>query len=284
MKDIITISEMKETSKMLCKQEKTIGFVPTMGYLHEGHLSLVKEAKKKCDIVVMSVFVNPLQFGINEDLDKYPRDMDRDIYLAKQAGVDYFFTPSVQEMYPKEMVTTLKVSQISDVLCGAKRIGHFDGVATVVMKLLNIVSPKYIYMGIKDAQQVAVINRMIEDFNLDVQVIPVRIMREKNGLAMSSRNKYLTNDELLEAPTLFKVLQQVEQEIHLGMLDVSEIKTYIAKSYEPLNAVIDYIEVLTYPDLSELDRVSGEVIIAVAVIFPNARLIDNIILTISDNN
>lgn len=280
MKQIITVSEMKETSKLLCKQDKVIGFVPTMGYLHEGHLSLIREARNTCDTVVISVFVNPLQFGVNEDFDKYPRDLERDILLAQSAGVDYFFTPSVDEMYPSEMVTSMKVTKISDVLCGAKRIGHFDGVATVVMKLLNIVSPHKLFMGIKDAQQVAVIDRMIENFNLDVQIVPVEIKREESGLAMSSRNKYLTEQERLEAPTLYKVLQEVQSEIKLGMKDTKEIINFVRQGYLNLNAKIDYIEVLSYPTLEKLETISEKIIIAVAVIFPNARLIDNVILTI----
>lgn len=282
MKVITTVSEMQETSKLLCKQDKSIGFVPTMGYLHEGHLSLIREARKTCDVVVISVFVNPLQFGANEDFDKYPRDIKRDQDLAQNAGADYFFLPTVNEMYPEKMVTSMNVTKISEVLCGAKRIGHFDGVATVVMKLLNIVSPQKMYMGIKDAQQVAVVERMIEDFNMDIQLIPVEIMREESGLAMSSRNKYLTEAELIEAPTLYQVLQQVQQEILNGMRNTSEIIQFITSKYEKLNANIDYVEVLTYPNLENLTVVSGKFIIAIAVQFPSARLIDNIILTIDN--
>lgn len=282
MKVITTVSEMKETSKILCKQDKTIGFVPTMGYLHEGHLSLVEEAKKTCDIVVMSVFVNPLQFGVNEDFDKYPRNEKRDQELAANAGVDYFFMPSVHEMYPQEMVTSMQVTKISDVLCGAKRIGHFDGVATVVMKLLNIVAPHKLFMGIKDAQQVAVVQRMIEDFNIDVQLVSVEIMREASGLAMSSRNKYLTNDELLEAPILYQVLKEVQQLILDGTRDSKEIIEFIHSKYITLNAEVDYIEVLTYPNLENLGSVTDKFIVAVAVKFPNARLIDNFIMTIEE--
>lgn len=282
MKVITTVSEMKETSKILCKQDKTIGFVPTMGYLHEGHLSLVEEAKKTCDIVVMSVFVNPLQFGVNEDFDKYPRNEKRDQELAANAGVDYFFMPTVHEMYPQEMVTSIQVTKISDVLCGAKRIGHFDGVATVVMKLLNIVAPNKLFMGIKDAQQVAVVQRMIEDFNFDVQLVSVEIMREASGLAMSSRNKYLTNDELSEAPILNQVLKEVQQLILDGTRDSKEIIEFIHSKYITLNAEVDYIEVLTYPNLENLGSVTDNFIVAVAVKFPNARLIDNFIMTIEE--
>lgn len=282
MKIITTISEMKEISKLVVKQNKTIGFVPTMGFLHEGHLSLIDKARKSCDIVILSVFVNPLQFGVNEDFDKYPRNIEHDQELAQSVGADYFFMPSVDEMYPNELVTSLKVRKISDVLCGAKREGHFDGVATVVMKLLNIVSPDKLFMGIKDAQQVAVVQKMINDFNMDVQVIPVEIMREKNGLAMSSRNKYLTEEELVEAPVLYQVLKQVQEKIPNGMRETERIIAFIESKYLTLNAKIDYIEVLSYPTLENLAIVSDTFIVAVAVKFPNARLIDNVIMTLEN--
>lgn len=282
MKLITTVSEMKETSKILCKQDKKIGFVPTMGFLHEGHLTLIREARKECDIVIISVFVNPLQFGVNEDYDSYPRDVERDQELAKSAGADYFFAPTVSEMYPKEMLTTMQVTKLSDVLCGAKRVGHFDGVATVVMKLLHIVSPDNMYMGIKDAQQVAVLQRMIEDFNVDTKVIPIEIVREESGLAMSSRNKYLTEQELQEAPILYKVLKQARQSIEDGVRSREDILRFIKEELLPLHAEIDYIEILSYPDLEILDTLQGQIIIALAVKFPNARLIDNVIVQIEE--
>lgn len=282
MKIITTVSEMKETSKILCKQDKKIGFVPTMGFLHEGHLTLIREARKECDIVVISVFVNPLQFGVNEDYGTYPRDIERDQELAKSAGSDYFFAPTVSEMYPKEMITTMKVTKLSDVLCGAKRVGHFDGVATVVMKLLHIVSPDNMYMGIKDAQQVAVLQRMIEDFNIDTVIVPVEIVREESGLAMSSRNKYLTERELAEAPMLNKILGQAKQSIQDGVRSTTEILHFMKEELSSLNAEIDYVEVLTYPDLEIIDTLKGKIIIALAVKFPNARLIDNVIVKVEE--
>lgn len=193
MLEIESIGEMiKEREKL---DGKSVGLVPTMGYLHEGHLSLVEAAKQECDVVVMSIFVNPLQFGPEEDFDRYPRDLERDQRLAREHGVDILFVPQAEEMYPKKPAATVKVTGITEVLCGKSRPGHFDGVATVVMKLFQLVRPRRAYFGQKDAQQVAVIHRMAEDLNVPVEIVACPIVREKDGLAMSSRNVYLTEEE-----------------------------------------------------------------------------------------
>lgn len=200
------IQEMKEIAKKLKKEGKSIGFVPTMGYLHEGHLSLVRLSKQQNDITIMSIFVNPIQFGPNEDYDRYPRDFERDKSLAEKEGVDYIFYPSVEEMYPEDFKTVVSVKKITEIMCGKSRPGHFDGVATVVLKLFNIVNPDRAYFGQKDAQQLAVIKQMVKDLNLDVEIVPCPIVREQDGLAMSSRNVYLSEEERKSATVLYRAL------------------------------------------------------------------------------
>ncbi|AST92221.1 MULTISPECIES: pantoate--beta-alanine ligase [Sutcliffiella] len=279
MKRISTVSEMQEISINNKKSGKRIGFVPTMGFLHEGHLQLVKKAREHNDIVVLSIFVNPLQFGPNEDFEAYPRDIERDEMLAKEAGVDYLFYPSVEEMYKEKRTSVIQVVERSNVLCGVNRVGHFDGVATVVIKLFNIVLPDKAYFGMKDAQQVAVLEGVIEDYNIPVAIERVPTVREEDGLAKSSRNVYLTNEERAEAPVLYQAL-------HLGKQLLLEGKTtnFVKNSIKEMieketTGHIEYIEVLTYPDLKSKSRNDKELIIALAVKFSKARLIDNIVFT-----
>ena len=200
MKVITTIKELQQVIQRTKKQQNTIGFVPTMGFLHEGHCALLKQARNENDIVVLSIFVNPLQFGPTEDLDRYPRDFDQDQKVAEKIGVDYLFHPSVSEMYPYEPSVTLTVNRRTDVLCGASRPGHFDGVATVLTKLFHIVQPDKVYFGKKDAQQVAVVHGLVTDFNFPLEIIAVDTVREEDGLAKSSRNVYLTAQERVQAP------------------------------------------------------------------------------------
>ena len=279
MKIVTTIKEMQTFSKQTLRSSKTIGFVPTMGYLHEGHMSLVKEAVKQNDCVIMSIFVNPLQFGPDEDFDRYPRDLKRDEELAKQAGVDVLFYPDVEEMYPKERTTRLTVQERVDTLCGESRPGHFDGVATVVMKLLQIVLPDRAYFGMKDAQQVAVIKGLVEDFNVPVEIVPCPIIREEDGLAKSSRNVYLTPTERKEAIQLSRSLDEATKAIELGETNPARIKGLIFSLLSQTSGKVDYIEVLSYPDLENIEVMKGNIIIAVAVQFSAARLIDNKVTT-----
>lgn len=282
LQQINTVAEMREHIQTARMQGKRIGIVPTMGYLHEGHLSLVRAAREKCDVVVMSIFVNPLQFGPNEDFDRYPRDLERDRALADQAGVDVLFTPDVSEMYPRKILTNISVSNVTNPLCGRSRPGHFDGVATVVMKLFQIVQPDYAFFGQKDAQQVAVVTQMVQDLNVPVQIVPCPIIREADGLAMSSRNVYLTPEERAQALVLSHSLSLAEKWLREGVT-IEEVRGRVMDiiSEKPL-AAIEYVEILNYPELEPLEQaVSGTtLILALAVRFGKTRLIDNWIGTI----
>ncbi|PEJ53788.1 pantoate--beta-alanine ligase [Bacillus sp. AFS002410] len=281
MKVFNTIKDLRNELKSLRKGEKSIGFVPTMGFLHEGHVSLLEEARKNNDIVVLSIFVNPTQFGPNEDFDRYPRDFERDEKIALNAGVDCLFYPTVEEMYPNDLKSTLKVTKRVDVLCGEKRPGHFDGVALVVSKLLNIVQPDQAYFGLKDAQQVAVIEGLVEDFNIPVKINPVPTIREEDGLAKSSRNVYLSENERKEAPSLYKSLQKAVEDINNGKLDPEQLKQSIITTIQKeTSGEVDYVSIYSYPELETINKINGKIIIALAVKFTNARLIDNIIVSI----
>ncbi|WP_044478896.1 pantoate--beta-alanine ligase [Paenibacillus antibioticophila] len=263
------------------------GFVPTMGYLHEGHASLLREARRNNDLVVLSIFVNPIQFGPNEDFERYPRDEAKDLQLAEQEGVDAVFLPSVEKMYPAQTLTKITVSQqLTGGLCGASRPGHFDGVTTVVSKLFHIVEPERAYFGQKDAQQVAVITQMVKDLNMPVQIVPCPIRREEDGLALSSRNVYLAPAEREAALVLSRQLLHVQELINEGgTLTAGEAKETLLHAFtaEPL-AEVDYVEVVRFPGLQPLgdsERIAqdGEVLVAVAVKFGSTRLIDNVILS-----
>ena len=281
MKVITTIKELQQVIQRTKKQQNTIGFVPTMGFLHEGHCALLKQARNENDIVVLSIFVNPLQFGPTEDLDRYPRDFDQDQKVAEKIGVDYLFHPSVSEMYPYEPSVTLTVNKRTDVLCGASRPGHFDGVATVLTKLFHIVQPDKVYFGKKDAQQVAVVHGLVTDFNFPLEIITVDTVREEDGLAKSSRNVYLTAQERVQAPILYQSLQKAVEMIHDGETDPNRLISSIEDMIRTeTSGEIDYISILSYPQLEKADRITeNDMIIAIAVKFSKARLIDNIILT-----
>ncbi|MDQ0244036.1 pantoate--beta-alanine ligase [Bacillus fengqiuensis] len=281
MKVIRTIPEMQTSMKQERRDGKTIGFVPTMGYLHEGHLTLLQKARETNDIVVLSIFVNPTQFGPTEDFDAYPRDFERDEKLAKEAGVDYVFYPDVKEMYPGEMSISVSVRKRVDVLCGSKREGHFDGVATVLMKLFNIVTPDQAYLGMKDAQQVAVVDGLIHDYNFPIELVPVETVREEDGLAKSSRNVYLTEQERKEAPALYASLQAAKERISQGEQNPQAIRSFVKDYIETqTSGIIDYVEIYAYPQLTEVDKLEGKLILALAVKFSKARLIDNITWTV----
>jgi pantoate--beta-alanine ligase len=260
---------------------KKIGLVPTMGYLHQGHISLVEQAKREADLVVVSIFVNPLQFGANEDFSTYPRDLERDAAMAKQAGVDYLFAPDVNEMYPTPSKTHVTVKDITEMMCGRSRPGHFDGVATVVSKLFHIIQPDYAYFGQKDAQQIAVIQQMVCDLNSPVQIRRCPTLRENDGLAMSSRNVNLSAEEREQAVILYQTLQWAEKKIRQGVQDAGQLTLDMADKINsaPL-ASTDYIDIRQYPSLNYQDKIEGRVILALAVKFGKTRLIDNMIIEI----
>ncbi|MGM9923142.1 MAG: pantoate--beta-alanine ligase [Bacillus sp. (in: firmicutes)] len=280
--EIITKSkELQNRLALLRNSGKQIGFVPTMGYLHEGHEQLLKEARRDNDIVVLSIFVNPLQFGANEDLDKYPRDMARDEAVARKHDVDFIFFPTVQEMYHDEPSVTVKVMKRTDVLCGKSRPGHFDGVATVLTKLFNIIQPKKAYFGLKDAQQVAVIEGLVEDFNYPVEIVRVDIVREADGLAKSSRNVYLLEEERKQAKELYASLQLAQRLIAEGERNPAVITKQMEEHITATtDGKIDYIQIYSYPGLEPVEKIEGECIIALAVAFTSARLIDNVIVSV----
>ena len=281
MKVITTIKDMQTEMSHQKRLGKSIGFVPTMGYLHEGHLTLVSQARKENDLIVLSIFVNPLQFGPTEDFSTYPRDFERDRALAEAEKVDYIFYPSDEEMYPYAPSVRAVVQERTDVLCGESRPGHFDGVATVLTKLFNIITPTRAYFGKKDAQQVAVVDGLITDFNFPIELIAVDIVREADGLAKSSRNVNLLPEERQQATVLFKSLQTAKNAIDQGEQNPSKLISLISEMItHESNGQVDYVEILSYPQLKPLENVEGTIIIALAVKFTKVRLIDNFIIHI----
>jgi pantoate--beta-alanine ligase len=269
---------MKEVVSDLKEEKKLIGFVPTMGCLHEGHLSLVREARRMSDIVVVSIFVNPKQFGPNEDYDRYPRNIAKDTELLQKENVDYVFHPSVEEMYPAGYRTYVVVEDLSEKLCGKSRPNHFRGVATVVMKLFNIVQPNFAFFGQKDAQQVVIIKRMLKDLNSNIEIITLPIIREPDGLALSSRNNYLNSEERKAATVLYKSLMKAKELIQSGEHKSAKISKAIIDmiTQEPL-AKIDYVEIVDLENLEPVKTVGKNTLIAIAVYIGTTRLIDNII-------
>ncbi|WOV85880.1 pantoate--beta-alanine ligase [Sporosarcina jeotgali] len=277
MRSATTISKMTEWQKSVKETGRNIGFVPTMGFLHEGHLTLIQEAKKNNDCVAVSIFVNPAQFGPDEDFDAYPRNLDADIRLAAKAGADIVFCPEVDEMYPSDGGIRIVPGPLANRLCGASRPGHFDGVLKAVLKLVNIVQPDSVYFGMKDAQQLAIIETFFRDFNCPATVVRVPTVREQDGLAKSSRNVNLSISERNEAPAIYEALQQAVILFHEG-LEITAVEQFVAEQIKnKTSGTIDYISMLTYPQLEEPDAMSDELILACAVQFSKARLIDNII-------
>lgn len=287
-----TKGQLKLAIKAAKEQGKSVGFVPTMGYLHEGHASLLRAAREENDITVLSIFVNPMQFGPNEDLDRYPRDEQRDLALAAQCRTDIVFLPSVEEMYPAKPLTSIKVSQVTDRLCGASRPGHFDGVGLVVSKLFHLVEPDRAYFGLKDAQQVAVIEQMVQDLDMKVEIVPCPIIREPDGLALSSRNVYLSAAQRAEATVLSSSLSKLAEMLERdGMMNAEQCVAFISEQIsEQTSGEIDYIELLEYPSLTPvssnqalLESMSGRrFIVALAVKFGNTRLIDNALFHVEE--
>lgn len=273
-----SVKAMKELSEASRKKGASIGFVPTMGYLHDGHISLVREAKKRNDIVVVSIFVNPTQFGPREDLKKYPRDMKGDLKLLSKYKVDAVFCPSVGEMYPEGYGTYIEVKGLSDKLCGASRPGHFRGVATVVAKLFNIVSPHAAYFGEKDFQQLVIIKKMTADLNMDIKIVSMPTVRESDGLAMSSRNSYLSKEERSRAPAIFRSLKLAKMLIRSRVKSAERIRAAMAKLMKASGLKIDYISICDPRTLDEKKAVKGKTLVAVAAYAGKTRLIDNIVI------
>lgn len=280
METIRISSVMQETSNTNILKGRKIGFVPTMGALHEGHLSLVRRSKQENDITVVSIFVNPIQFGPNEDFNRYPRDFDGDFNKLQSEGVDILFYPDIASIYPEGYSTYVEVKGLSDKLCGAFRPGHFKGVATIVTKLFNIVKPKRAYFGQKDYQQSVIIRRMVKDLNLDVEIIVCPTVREEDGLAMSSRNSYLSGKEREAATIIYKTLTKASELVQSGIIDGVRIKNFMMEEIkkEPAVSSIDYVGVYDPETLDEIDIIKGEVVLAAAIFIGKTRLIDNIIV------
>ncbi len=259
---------------------ETIGFVPTMGYLHEGHLSLVDRARQEADLVAVGIFVNPTQFGPNEDFDAYPRDTERDLGLCRERGVDAVYMPDADSMYPEGYATYVSVEGLGDHLCGARRPGHFRGVNTVVTKLLNAVKPDVAVIGIKDAQQARIIQRMVEDLQFGIRIVVAPIVREADGLAISSRNVRLSPEHRSQATALHKGLREAKAKFEEGERDGAGLMNSVSDTIGSLapEGVIDYIELVDWKTLRPVDSVTGPCLLAVAVKFADVRLIDNVLL------
>ncbi|WP_286740968.1 MULTISPECIES: pantoate--beta-alanine ligase [Acinetobacter] len=275
MKTETTIQGLSASLNPARSARKIIGFVPTMGNLHQGHLNLVREARKLCDVVVVSIFVNPIQFGPNEDFDNYPRTLEQDQQLLADVGCDIVFAPTVEQMYGnKPRLTNISVSGITNDLCGLQRPGHFDGVAVVVTKLFNIVQPNYAFFGQKDYQQLAVIRQFVQDLNIPLEVIGVPIARAEDGLALSSRNGYLSEQERATAPVIFQSLKTAEQQLHAGKT-LEEALAGIRQTLTDASLVVDYVEART-PELQKIDEFNQDVVILIAAKLGKTRLIDNL--------
>lgn len=279
MRTVTTPAQMKDEARRARSKGQRIGLVPTMGALHKGHLSLVARARSECDLVVLSIFVNRLQFGPTEDFTKYPRDLDRDTGCARTAGVGILFVPSDDAIHPAGHRTLVRVSGMQDVLCGRTRPGHFEAVATVVAKLFSIVRPDSAYFGEKDAQQLRIIRRMARDLHDEVEVVGCPTVRDRDGLALSSRNSYLTHAERRAAPVLYRALREVPERVRAGETDaaslVRSVREVIASRPE---AEIEYVEAVDDETLEPVIAINRPTLVATAVRFGRARLIDNIVV------
>ena len=275
MKTETTIQGLAASLSPARAARKIIGFVPTMGNLHEGHLNLVREARKICDVVVVSIFVNPIQFGPNEDFENYPRTLEQDSHLLADVGCDIVFAPSVEQMYGnKPRLTNITVSEITNDLCGLQRPGHFDGVAVVVTKLFNMVQPNFAFFGQKDYQQLAVIRQFVRDLNIPLEVIGVPITRAEDGLALSSRNGYLSEQHRQIAPTIYQSLKAAEQELQNGVA-LAEVLENIKQKLTQAGFIVDYVEART-PELQKIEAFDQDVVLFVAAKLGTTRLIDNL--------
>ena len=275
MKTETTIQGLTASLAPARSTKKLIGFVPTMGNLHEGHLTLVRAAKKICDVVVVSIFVNPIQFGAGEDFDSYPRTLEQDSRLLADVDCDIIFAPSVEQMYGTQpRLTNISVGQITDDLCGKSRPGHFDGVAVVVTKLFNIVQPNFAFFGQKDYQQLAVIRQLVQDLNMPLEVIGVPIVRAEDGLALSSRNGYLSEQQRAIAPTIYQLLKQAEQQLHEGHA-LAQVLESISNQLTQAGFVVDYVEA-RQTNLQPIAQFDRNVVLFVAAKLGTTRLIDNL--------
>lgn len=279
MQVVKTIKEVRDIVKEWRKEGLTVGLVPTMGYLHEGHQSLISKSASQNDRTVVSVFVNPIQFGPNEDLATYPRDLERDMQKVEEAGGDIIFNPEPSEMYPGHFTSFIDTTETTELLCGARRPVHFRGVCTVVGKLFNIVAPDRAYFGQKDAQQLATIKRFVRDLNFDIEIVPCPIVREDDGLAKSSRNTYLSPEERKAALILSQSLMKGKTAMESGERSAAKIIETITQSLEtePL-ARIDYVEVVDFDNVQRVDTIGDNTLVAIAVFIGKTRLIDNIII------
>jgi pantoate--beta-alanine ligase len=280
IQEIETIDQMHSEVSQWLRQGKAVAFVPTMGYLHEGHLALMEEGRKQGDVLVASIFVNPTQFGPGEDFQAYPRDLDRDLRLAESVGVDVVFTPKGEEMYGKAYQTYIDLDALPRFLCGPSRPGHFRGVVTVVSKLFNIVRPQVAIFGEKDYQQLVIIRQMVRDLNFDVRIISVPTVREPDGLAMSSRNAYLSEEERIAAVSLFKALQKSQENVVQGMRNAGELieaASGVIDSHR--HTKIDYVALCDPETLEAVAEIEEPTLMALAVWVGRTRLIDNTILT-----
>ena len=275
MKTETTIQGLAASLAPTRTAKKIIGFVPTMGNLHEGHITLVRAAKKICDVVVVSIFVNPTQFGVGEDFDSYPRTLDQDSRLLAEAGCDIIFSPSVEQMYGTQpRLTHIRVEGITNALCGQSRPGHFEGVALVVTKLFNIVQPDYAFFGEKDYQQLAVIRQFVQDLNIPLEVIGVPIVRAEDGLALSSRNGYLSEEQRKIAPTIYQLLKQAEQQLHSGQM-LSQVLANISTELTQAGFIVDYVEA-RQPNLQAIEQFDQNLVLFIAAKLGSTRLIDNL--------
>jgi len=275
MKTETTIQGLTASLSPARSARKIIGFVPTMGNLHEGHLNLVREARKICDVVVVSIFVNPIQFGPNEDFENYPRTLEHDSHLLADVGCDIVFAPTVEQMYGnKPRLTNITVSDITNDLCGLQRPGHFDGVAVVVTKLFNMVQPNFAFFGQKDYQQLAVIRQFVRDLNIPLEVIGVPITRAEDGLALSSRNGYLSEEHRQIAPTIFQSLKAAEQQLQSGVA-LADVLESIKHTLTQTGFIVDYVEART-PELQKIEAFDQDLVLFVAAKLGKTRLIDNL--------
>ncbi|HYR91398.1 MAG TPA: pantoate--beta-alanine ligase [Terriglobia bacterium] len=273
-----TVKEIREALRSARNSDQVIGLVPTMGALHSGHEKLIQTARQECGIVVVSIFVNPLQFGPQEDYSRYPRPFGRDLEVCQREGVDMVFAPFVDEMYPETQLAFTEVMRVSEGLCGAFRPGHFRGVATVVLKLFNIVQPDRAYFGEKDMQQLAVIRRMVKDLNVPVEIVPVATVREADGLAVSSRNQYLDAEQRRVAPVVFRALQEAERWIRAGEKDAVKIRAAATQILKEAPVRVEYFEVVDPEDMQPVATITGPVRVAAAVWLGTTRLIDNVLV------
>lgn len=277
-----TLSTVQDVRRQVAdarRQGRSVGLVPTMGALHAGHASLIRAARQDTGLVVVSIFVNPTQFGPAEDFNRYPRSLERDLALCRQEQADLVFTPEPSLMYPPGFRTFVEVHQLQDVLCGASRPGHFRGVATVVLKLFNIVRPDVAYFGQKDAQQCRIIQQMVADLDVPIHIHVAPTVREPDGLALSSRNQYLDADQRRQANVLYQALQEARARVKGGVRDTATLRqAMVARIHSAPAAVLDYAEVVDPQTLQPVDRLHGEVLVALAVKFGSTRLIDNLLL------